>query len=84
MNHHIESKETALIKTILIITWFHNLLCVLIYAANSLLGAFINSHVHFNIYLSVDLFRTVVIMTQIGFLETDNFFEMDTSYISLA
>lgn len=35
----------------------------------------------FTIYLSVDLFRTVVIVTQYGFLETGNFFEMDTSYI---
>lgn len=31
------------------------------------------------IYWSVDLFRrTVVIVTQYGFLETDNFSEMDT------
>lgn len=39
----------------------------------------------FTVSWSVDLFRrTVVIMTQYSFLETDNFSEMDVSCISLA
>lgn len=38
----------------------------------------------FTTYWSVDSFRRrVVIMTHYGFLETDNFSEMDTLYISL-